>query len=190
MVPARIEAGKPQRLVPVLLDGAQVDRPCDERAKRRPGCQVAHGVEATFTEVADAGREAETEQVAQAKDVIDGAGGIGRVLADRDAALMVEQPVDDVRGLAGIGGDDLAVEGCEAVGDMGVEQHARLAAVTSVVVGARLAAPACAKELPVRRRSIAWSPQPAEQVGMMVVDDRGERAGIGFVADMPFGGPE
>ena len=46
------------------------------------------------------------------------------MFVDFDTAFMVEQPVDDVRSFAGIGGDDLAVEGCEAVGNMGVEQHA------------------------------------------------------------------
>ena len=96
--------------------------------------------------------------MAQAEDVIDGAGGVGCMFADRDAALMVEQAVDDVQGLAGIGGDDLAMEGCEAVGNMGVEQHARLAAIAGVVVGARFAAPARTKELPVRRRGVARSP--------------------------------
>jgi acyl-CoA reductase-like NAD-dependent aldehyde dehydrogenase len=27
-------------------------------------------------------------------------------------------------------------------------------------------------------------------MGMVMIDDRGERAGIGFVADVPFGGPQ
>ena len=181
---------KPQRLVSVLLGGANIDRAGDERAQRRPGCEVALGVEAAFAEVADSGREAEAEEMAQAENVIDGAGGIGRMLADRDPAFMVEQPVDDVRSLAGIGGDDLAVEGRETVGDMALEQYARLAAVAGVVIGARLATSARTKELPVRRGGVAWSPQPTERMSMVIVDDRGERAGIGFVADMPFGGPQ
>ncbi len=76
--------------------------------------------------------------MAQPEDVIDGAGGISRMFTDRDTAFMVEQPVDDVRSLAGIGGDDLAVEGREAIGHVGLKQHARLAAVAGVVVGALL----------------------------------------------------
>lgn len=83
--------------------------------------------------------------------MIHGAGGVGRMLTDLDTAFMVEQPVYDVRSLAGIGGDDLAVEGREAVRDMGVEQHPRLVAVAGIVIGARLAASACTEELPVRR---------------------------------------
>ena len=58
------------------------------------------------------------------------------------------------------------------------------------MVGAALTASARTEELPVRQRGIARPPQPAERVGMMVVDDRGERASISFIADMPFGGPE
>ena len=168
--------GKPQRLVPVLLDGAQIDRSGNERTQRRPGCEVTHSVEAAFAEVADTWREAEAEQVAQAEDVIDGTGRIGRMFADRDAALVIQQDVDDVRGLAGIGGDDLAVEGCETVGDMGVEQHARLAAIAGVVVGARLAAPARTKEPPVRRGGVARSPQPTERMRILRDQRSKERA--------------
>ena len=82
--------GRVRLHVPVLLDGAEVHRTGDERTKCRPRCQVTHGIEAALAKVADAGCEAEAEQVAQAEDVIDGAGGIGRMFADRDAAFMVE----------------------------------------------------------------------------------------------------
>ena len=52
--------------------------------------------------------------MAQAEDMIDRAGGIGRMFADDQLAFMVEQAVEDMRGLAGIGGDDLGVERREA----------------------------------------------------------------------------
>ncbi len=54
---------------------------------------------------------------------------------------MVEQAIEDVRGLAGIGCDDLGVERREAVGDMGVEQHAGIGAIAGVAISARLALP-------------------------------------------------
>ena len=38
---------------------------------------------------------------------VDRARGVGRVLADGKFALMVEQAVDDVRGLASVRGNDL-----------------------------------------------------------------------------------
>jgi hypothetical protein len=60
-----------------------------------------------FAKVTDARCEAEAEQMAQAEDVIEGSGGMCRMLADCDPALMAEQPVDDMRSLAGIGGYDL-----------------------------------------------------------------------------------
>lgn len=128
--------GEPQRLVPVLINGADVAGPGDEPAERRLGCEVAHGVETPFAKIPDARCEPKAEQVAKAEDVIDDAGGIGRMFADRDSAFMVEQPFDDVRSVADIGGADLGVEGREVIGDTGVEQHARLAAVAGVVVGA------------------------------------------------------
>ena len=58
--------------------------------------------------------------------------------------------VENVRGLAGVGGDDLGVERRVAIGDVGVELHARLRAVFGVVVGARLAVAAGPEELAVR----------------------------------------
>lgn len=62
-----------------------------------------------FAKVTDARceAEAEAEQMAQAEEVIEGSGRICRMFADRDPALMVEQPVDDMRSLAGTGGNDL-----------------------------------------------------------------------------------
>jgi len=103
-------SGKPQCLVPVCLDRADVDRAGDERAQGRPRIKRRQAIEPAFVEVADARCEAKAEQVAQAEDVIDRVGGVGRVFADHQLALMVEQAVKDVRGLACIGGDDLAVE--------------------------------------------------------------------------------
>src|SRR5204862_8193855 len=42
----------------------------------------------------------------------------------RSFAFMIQQAIENVGGLSGIGGDDLGVERRESVGHMGVEQHA------------------------------------------------------------------
>ncbi|MDG5973458.1 hypothetical protein JAGODDHD_04228 [Sphingomonas paucimobilis] len=181
--------GKAQGFVPVLLDRADLDRTGDERAQRRPRVERRQAVEPALVEVADAGREAEAEQMAQAEDMIDRAGGIGRMFADDQLAFMVEQAVEDMRGLAGIGGDDLGVERREAVGDVGVEQHAWFGAIAGVVIGAGLALTTGTKELPVRRRCIARSPDRRERMRGMAIDDRRQRRQIGFVAHMPFRRP-
>ncbi len=67
---------------------------------------------------------------------------------------MVHEPVEDMRGLAGVRGDDLGIERRVAIGAVGIELHARFRAVLGVVVGARLAMSAGAEELAVRRRSV------------------------------------
>ena len=74
--------------------------------------------------------------------MIDRAGGVGVVLTNVDRALMVQEPVQNMRGLAGVGRDDLGMERRVAIGDMGVELHARFRAVLGVVVGARWCPPA------------------------------------------------
>jgi hypothetical protein len=80
------------------------------------------------------------------------------VLLGREAGLVVEQAVEDVRCLAGSRHDDLGVERPVLVGDMGVERDVRLVAVTRVHVGERLAAAAREEVLAVRVGSGAVAP--------------------------------
>ena len=122
--------------------------------------------------------------------MIDCAGGVGVVLADVDRALVVHEPVENMRGLAGVGRDDLGMERRVAIGDMGVELHAGFRAVLGVVVGARLAVPAGAEELAVRRRRPAVAPNAGEGLGVNGVDEAGERGLIGLVAHVPFRDPQ
>ena len=127
--------------------------------------------------------------MAQTEDVIDRAGGIRRMFADHQFALMVEQAVEDMRGFAGIGGDDLGMERRKAVGDVGVEQHAGFGAVAGVAIGAGLALTTGAEELAVRRRCVARSPNRREGMRGVAIDDRRQRRQVGFVAHMPFRRP-
>ena len=122
--------------------------------------------------------------------MIDRAGGVGVVLANVDRALMVQEPVENMRGLAGVGRDDLGMERRVAIGDMGVELHARFRAVLGVVVGARFAVPAGAEELAVRRRRSAVAPDFRERLRMNGVEETGKRGLIGLVAHVPFGDPQ
>ena len=98
--------------------------------------------------------------------------------------------VENMRGFAGVRGDDLGVERRVAIGDMRVEFHARFRAVFGVVVGARLAMSAGAEKLAVRRRRVAVAPDFREGLRMDGVDETGERGLIGLVAHMPFGDPQ
>ena len=55
------------------------------------GPLLARNIESLVSEVADAGREAEAQQMAERKDVIGEACGVGVVLLDSQIGLMVEQ---------------------------------------------------------------------------------------------------
>ena len=164
--------------------------PADQGIERFVSRACADDIEPPVGEIANARREAESQQVAEAEHVIDRAGGVGVVLADVDRAFMVHQPVENVRGLAGVRGDDLGIERRVTIGDVGVELHARLRAVFGVVVGAGLAMSAGAEKLAVRRRSVAVAPDSGEGLGVNGVDETGERGLIGLVAHMPFGDPQ
>src|ERR1700692_4010586 len=86
-------------------------------------CARVDDIEPPIGQVANARREANPQEVAKAEDVIDRAGGIGVVLAAINRAFMVHQPVQNVRSLAGVRGDDLGIKRRVTVGDMGVELH-------------------------------------------------------------------
>ena len=57
----------------------------------------ADDIEPPVGEIADARREAESREMAEAEHVIDRAGGVGVVLADVERAFMVHQAVENVR---------------------------------------------------------------------------------------------
>jgi hypothetical protein len=140
-----------QDLVPIFGDDAQVDNAPDQRIEG-PIIRAGSGdIEPAVGEVANARREAESQEVAEAEHVIDGASRVGVVLTDIERAFVVHEAVENMGGLAGVGGDDLGIERRVAVGDMGVELYPRLGAVFGVVVGARLPVPAGAEELAIRR---------------------------------------
>jgi hypothetical protein len=125
----------------------------------------------------------------EAEHVIDRTSGVGVVLANVDRAFMVHQSVENVRGLASVGGDDLGIEWRVTVGDVRVEFHAGLRAVFCVVVGSGLAMSAGAEELAIRRRRVAVAPDFIERFGVNCVDETGERGLIGLVSHVPFGDP-
>jgi hypothetical protein len=58
-------------------------------------------IDAPIGQIANARREAEAEKMAQPEDVIDRARGIGVMLADVEHAFLTQQPVENMRGLAG-----------------------------------------------------------------------------------------
>ena len=74
--------GQAQELIPALLDEVDLDGAGDERLEASVVGGPVQDVEAPVGEVAHARGEAEAEKVAEAEDVVGGAGRIGVMLAD------------------------------------------------------------------------------------------------------------
>ena len=110
---------------------------------------LAWDIKPLVGEIADAGREAESQQAAERKDMIGEAGRVGVVLLDPQVGLMVEKAVENVRGIEGVRGDHLGIKGRVLVGDVGVEEHARLVSIAQIDLPGLLSAPAGAETLAV-----------------------------------------
>ena len=105
----------------------------------------ADDIEPPVSEIANARREAESQQVAEAEYVIVRAGGVGVVLTDVNRAFVVHQSVENAQLRAGVRGDDLGIERRVAIGYVSLELHARFRTVLDVVIGAGLAVSPAAK---------------------------------------------
>ena len=88
------------------------------------------------------------QEVAQTKHMIDRAGRVGVTLADFQGAFMMQQAIQNMRGLAGVRRDDLGVKRRVAIGDMRVELHAGFRSVFAVVIGAGSPCPPALKNWP------------------------------------------
>ena len=143
--------GESQDLFPLRSDQFEVQLAADQRRERWMVALLARHIEPLVGEVADAGRKAKSQQMAERKDVIGEAGCVGVVLLDPQIGLVVEQTVENVRGIAGIRGDHLGVEGRVLVGDVGVEKHTRLVAIAQIDLPGLLSASAGTESLAVGR---------------------------------------
>ncbi len=83
--------------------------------------------------------------------MIDGARRICIVLANVQRAFVVKQAVQNMRGLTGVGRNDLGVKRRISIGDMRIKLDAGLRAIFGVIVCARLAMPARLEKLSVGR---------------------------------------
>ena len=87
-------------IVPVSADSFQVDCSTNHRHKRWVFDLAVRQIEPCVAQVADARREAKTEQMHEGEDVIGEARGVGVMLFNSQVGLMVKQAVEDVRGVS------------------------------------------------------------------------------------------
>ena len=81
--------GEAEDLVPMSADGFEVEGPSDHGRKRRVFDLAARKVQPSVAQVADARREAETEQMHEGEDAIGEACRIGVVLLDPQVGFMM-----------------------------------------------------------------------------------------------------
>lgn len=126
-----------------------VDCSADERVQGWVGT-TAREVYACFGEIADAGREPESEKMRQGEDVVGESGGVGVMLGDAEVGFVVEKPVEYIGCVADADVDEGGMEGRVLVGDMGVDQAPRSGTVFWVDVAGAFGSVPGFEALPVR----------------------------------------
>jgi hypothetical protein len=180
--------GQAQHIIPMRGDEAFVGATGDEGRQRRPVRGRSEAIEPTLGEVGDTWREPESQQMGQGKDVITDAAAVGVMDGDTEVRLVIEQPVDDVGGLArGWDGDGM-VRGVTRR-NMRVEQRRHLAPVVGIDGAHGFAASGGRKTLAVGAGYVGGPEQGGEWLTLLGIDQHGECRPIGFLAQVPAGGP-
>jgi hypothetical protein len=135
--------------------------------------------------MAQARREAKTQQMAERKNVIGESGGVGIVFFNLQFRFVVEQTIEYIRGISCGRIDELGLERGVLVRNVGIEGHPRIIAVTRIDLSVRGAVTAGAKALPVRRRRSSITPMASKTDAVVIIDELGKRLGIGLLANMP-----
>ena len=107
------------------------------------------------------------------------------VAAGRNLALVVEQPIEHMRGFAGGRRDHLGVERRVSVGEVRVELDPGFIAVMGIDAARFAAEAAGPKELAIRGGGGAAAKHRRKRLALLLVDQTPERQGIGLVPDMP-----
>ena len=100
----------------MIANDAKIDGARSQRSKLGRHGHARQYIESLFLQVANARRKAEAQQTAHGKDVIGEAPGVGIVLVNDEAALVIEQSVEDIRHLVDGGGDHLGVKRPKLIG--------------------------------------------------------------------------
>ena len=145
------------------------------------GRQIQFGV----AQIADAGSEAEAEQMHECEHTVGAAGRVSVMLLDPQIGFVVKQPIEDVGGVPRTDVDDLRTERRVLIGDMGIEKLARLGSIFGVDMAGTFSVASGSKTLPVRGRRCSISPLLRKGLLALGVDEFRECRGIGIVSNMP-----
>src|SRR5665213_1116618 len=114
---------------------------------------------------------------------------VGVVFANDEAALMVEQSVENIGRLVGGRRDHVGVIGAKLIGKMGVELYTRVLTIVQVHQSVDFASAAGAKELCIRGRGGAAAAVSGQGLAMLHVNQGGKGLRIAFLAHVPISGP-
>jgi hypothetical protein len=139
----------------------KVDRAADERRQRGIIGLFSRDEQTLVGQIADARREFKPEQMHQGKHMIREARRIGVVLLDAQVGFVVQETIEHISRIAHADIDHLRAERRVLVGDMGVEQPARVRSVLRVDVAGALA-PAAAGSRGIDQESLPGITQQAK----------------------------
>jgi hypothetical protein len=182
------QGGAAQNFRPMSADQADVDAAGDQRFECGIGRRLGEAVEPAIRQIRDARGELKAEQGKEREDVFRIAAVVG-VVAHRHLALMVQEAVEDMPGLARRRRNHLGVERRKTVREVRVKFVSRLVAVMSVEASGVAAKAAGPEELPIRRGSKAAAEHGGERLALLMIDEPPQGEGVGFVANMPVGDP-
>src|SRR4051795_11970913 len=152
-------------------DQREVDAAGDQGFECRIGGWLVKAVEPPVFQVRDTRRELKAEQGEERKDMFGIAAAVGVVAAHRNLALVIQEAVEDVQGLARRRRDHLGVERSEAVGEMRVKFAPGVAAVMGIETAGVAAQTAGPEELAVRRRGKAAAEDRRQRLALLMVDE-------------------
>src|SRR4030095_1517316 len=110
--------------------------------------------------------------MAEGEDVVRVTGSVGVVLLDLKIGLMIEQTIQNMRGVTHRGTDRPRMERRVTIRDVSVEHHYRIAAILGVHLSDDGPAESDRKRLPIRRRRASTSPPGSERDVSLELDDR------------------
>jgi hypothetical protein len=159
------------QLIPLLDDDADVDGATKQWLQRAVVAGAVDTAEDLVRQVLRPRHEGDAEQNARAEQVLGEAVRIGRVFADDEGGVVVENAAEHVAGFARRAGDCLRRIDAVQVGSVGIEgERAIVVAEVAGIEAAQQAIALYREALPIGGGAAAVTPDAAEWQAVMVID--------------------
>ncbi len=181
--------GHPQNLDPVGADKRDVDASGDQRLEGSIAGRLLEAIEPSALQIGDSRCEHKSQQGAESKHVFGITAAICMVAANRNIALVVEQPVEDMQGFTCCRGNRLGVERRIAIREVGVELTPGLVAIVGVEPCCIATGATGSEELAVRRRDKAAAKYRRQGLALLLSDQAPQCQSISLVTNVPVSCP-